>query len=103
MQHRRDAPNGNRNRVTQLCPDTVDYFSVDQLAKRVAGGKGHNNPAIIRFRPAENSFEFRLQEPKDLPVYVIDGGSRKQQKGNEPSIISNFCFQNNSRVNCSLN
>jgi hypothetical protein len=78
MEHTRQAPYYHSYRVPQFGPYPVDEPAKGYKSYRVRSGKSHYNMSKISFGPVEFFFQYWFQQPDQLAVHVIDGGSKKQ-------------------------
>src|SRR5712692_9375932 len=88
MSHRRDAPDGEGERITDLSAEAVHQASGGQQSQSVRSVKGGYDIAVLQFVPAQCLLQILGENSQHLPVDIVDGGGKEKQTTNHPSIVT---------------
>jgi hypothetical protein len=88
MGRRREAPTGNRHRITDLGAEPIHKPAEAQQADPVSDLEGGVNHAILLIGPAYLVVESVFEQRKNLPVNVVDRGRKEEQRAYHPAKIA---------------
>src|SRR5690606_3211362 len=78
VKHSHHAPYHNRYRISHLGSDAVNEPAETQEAYCIGCRECRNHRGKIGFRPLKLLLKYRLQQPDDLPVNIIDGRCQEE-------------------------
>src|SRR6516162_10843746 len=88
MPHGGEAPTRNREGVTDFASEPIYQISEEQCANSVSTLEGTVYQAELLVSPVQLVIKNRLEEGQNLPVHVVDSGSKKQQRTNHPAVAT---------------
>ena len=83
-----DAPGDDGDGEADFGPETVHKPAEGQHPEAVSELKRGIDEAVIRVGPVQFIADHSLAQAQDLPVRVVDGRGKKQQRANDPAVIA---------------
>src|SRR5437879_2173750 len=88
MSHRRQAPDTDRDGITDSSSDSVDESPHEEQPYRIRGLKCRNDVSVLNLIPVKDFLQVRSEQPKHLAIHVIDRGRKKEQGTDDPAKIA---------------
>src|SRR6516165_9751660 len=88
MPDRRETPTRNRKSVTDFASQPIYQISEEQGTNGVGALEDTVYCAKLLVGPVKLVVQDRLEEGQNLPVHVVDSGSKEQQRTNHPAVAT---------------
>src|SRR6516162_1493717 len=88
MPDRCEAPTRNRKSVTNFASQPIYQISEEQGTNGVGALEGTVYRTKLLVSPVKLVVEDRLEEGQNLPVHIVDSGSKEQQRTNHPAVAT---------------
>ena len=83
------CPERERDRITDAGADPVDDRAEAEVTDCVGGLEPEHDVGILGLGPLQLGLQGRLQHADRLPVDVVDGRCREQQRADQPPVAAN--------------
>ncbi len=90
MTHGRQTPGRDRNGVTDFGSVLVNQPTKDQQADSIGSLESRVDHPKLGVGPMQLFVENGLQQGKNLPVDIVDGGGKEQQGADGPAVTDEF-------------